>query len=63
MSEVLTYDEYLSKALAFGAAVRKENIVGKPYYVVHTKIDRWVVVDKMPLCGEWYTSDEVRHGQ
>ena len=36
---------------------------GKPRYVVRSIVPpEWVIEDRMPLLGEWYTSDGIRHG-
>lgn len=47
----------------FTAARSHEKRCGKPYYVVWVAVEtRYTVTDRMPLFGEWYTSDGIRHG-
>lgn len=34
-----------------------------PYYVVRSQIDdAYIVTARMPLMGEWWTSDGIKHG-
>lgn len=56
---------YNSTDLLFTVAVaaRKERETGKPYYVVWSAADdEYLTTDRMPLFGEWYTSEGIRHG-
>jgi hypothetical protein len=42
-------------------ARRAEAQTGRPQYVVKAGA-LWIITERMPLLGTWYTSDGVRHG-
>ena len=41
---------------------KKRETGGAPQYVVKWFDGRWSVTNEMPLMGEWYTTDGIRHG-
>ena len=45
----------IAEAAAFEAAT------GKPMYIVKSDCG-YIILDRMPMMGEWYTSDGIRHG-
>ena len=54
------------KQIAIEMAALCERDIGRPCYVVRDVTDPvghcWAVTDKMPLLGEWYSADGIRHG-
>ena len=45
----------------FDLAKQREEERGCPQYVVRSG-DIYVVTERMPMVGEWYTTDQLRHG-
>jgi hypothetical protein len=46
------------------AARWEEQHDGAPCYVVYSKPDdKYITTERMPMFGEWYSSDGVRHGR
>ena len=57
-SEVCRHD---NRQAALLAAKVNEQRTGKRHYVERS-IGCWVVTTRMPLLGEWYDADGIRHG-
>ena len=51
-----------TKEAAIYHAARKEAQTRRTHYVMHCTSGGWLVTERMPLLGEWYTSDGIRHG-
>ena len=44
-------------------ASRLEKLSGMPRYIAFSVPDkRYFITDKMPMMGEWYTTDAIKHG-
>lgn len=59
---MLTETEKIEKTKAFDEAKSLETETGVLQYIVHCFDGSWVVIDDLPLMGEWYTTDGSRHG-
>lgn len=47
----------------FATARRREEETGRPQYVVRdVSRGKYVIQERMPMVGEWYATDELRHG-
>ena len=55
--------EYDTKSCAVHAAKQLENGSGQSFFVQKCFDGSYVIVSKMPLMGEWYTSDGIQHGR
>ena len=58
-NELCRYD---SKLAAVAAARANEKRTGQPHYVLRFVPNAWTVATTMPLLGEWYSTDGIRHG-
>lgn len=45
----------------FALARKREEETGKPQYLVRIG-SLYEILERMPLLGEWWTTDEIRHG-
>ena len=44
-------------------AIRYEKLIGKPCYVTYSvPMECYLITPKMPLMGEWYSTDGLQHG-
>ena len=48
---------------ALELAARCEHRTGGPAYVVVTHTGNLEITSRMPLLGEWYSSDGIKHGE
>ena len=39
-----------------------ERVYEKPVYIVRCYDKTWEFTERMPLLGEWYTTDGIKHG-
>ena len=53
---------YAIKMDAMHDAQAREKQTGQPHYVARWASGEWEVTDRMPLMGEWYSTDGIRHG-
>jgi len=53
----------MAKITAIIQARKHERSTGERHYIVWSVPDDfWIITKKMPMLGEWYDSDGVRHG-
>ncbi len=55
-------EERRKTAIAQAKATEASTDEAPQYVVWSVPDDDWIIQDKMPMGGEWYTSDGIRHG-
>ena len=55
-------DSFYHLTEAVAEAASRERTTEARAYVMRRHDNRFIVLSTMPLIGEWYTSDGVRHG-